>query len=175
MQHIRRRAGELLSEKLIISPIHKIAAFLSPHFKTLKMLSPDESLAVQVEARILTTALIPNLQVQSAQSTSQAADGTSATEREEVEENLLKKRRMFQEWEDTPDLIEADEIQRYMLSHLSLEDCTEDVLGFWRDHVTISLSSRCWQERCFAFLQPGHQASALSVQQVACWKRVAIG
>ena len=90
-------------------------------------------------------------------------------------ENLLKKRRMFQEWEDTPDLIEADEIQRYMLSHLSLEDCTEDVLGFWRDHVTISLSSRCWQERCFAFLQPGHQASALSVQQVACWKRVAIG
>ena len=71
MQHIRRRAGELLSEKMIFSPIHKIAAFLSPRFKTLKMFSPDESLAVQVEARILTTALIPNLQVQSAQSTSQ--------------------------------------------------------------------------------------------------------
>lgn len=71
MQHIRRRAGELLDEKMIISPIHKIATFLSPRFKTLKMLPPDESLAVQAEARRLTTALIPALQAQSTQSTSQ--------------------------------------------------------------------------------------------------------
>lgn len=67
MQYIRRRAGDLLDNKMIISPIHKIATFLSPRFKSLKMLSPDESLAVQVEARRLTTALIPDLQAQSAQ------------------------------------------------------------------------------------------------------------
>ncbi|KAL2103393.1 hypothetical protein ACEWY4_000261 [Coilia grayii] len=120
MQHIRRCAGELLDEKMIISPIHKIATFLSPRFKTLKMLPPDESLAVQAEARRLTTALIPALQAQSTQSTSQ--------------ENALKRCRMFLEWEDTPDLIEPDEIQRYMQSHFNLEECSENVLGFWGAH-----------------------------------------
>lgn len=41
---------------------------------------------------------------------------------------------MFLEWEETPDLIEADEVQRYMQSHFSLEECNEDVLAFWRAH-----------------------------------------
>ena len=64
----RRRALERKDDH---HPIHKIATFLSPRFKTLKMLSPDECSAVQVEARRLTTALIPTLQTQSAQSTSE--------------------------------------------------------------------------------------------------------
>ncbi|KAL2088094.1 hypothetical protein ACEWY4_016922 [Coilia grayii] len=112
MQHIRRCAGELLDEKMIISPIHKIATFLSPRFKTLKMLAPDESLAVQAEARRLTTALIPALQAQKCTEKAQNVPGM----------------------EDTPDLIEPDEIQRYMQSHFNLEECSENVLGFWGAH-----------------------------------------
>ena len=49
-------------------------------------------------------------------------------------EDVLKRRRMFLEWEDTPDLIEPDEVQRYIQSHFSLEECNEDLLGFWRAH-----------------------------------------
>ncbi|KAL2076580.1 hypothetical protein ACEWY4_027823 [Coilia grayii] len=93
MQHIRRRAGELLDEKMIISPIHKIATFLSPRFKTLKVYFHEKPF-----------------------------------------KNALKRCRMFLEWEDTPDLIEPDEIQRYMQSHFNLEECSENVLGFWGAH-----------------------------------------
>ncbi|XP_060794120.1 E3 SUMO-protein ligase ZBED1-like isoform X3 [Neoarius graeffei] len=137
MEHIRRRAGELLNDKMTITPIHKIATFLSPRFKSLKMLSPDESLVVQAEARRLTTALIPALQAQTAQ---KQADDTSETQREAeaigptMRENLLKRRRMFLEWEDTLDLIEPDEVQHCMQSHFSLDECNEDVLGFWGAH-----------------------------------------
>ncbi|KAK5865251.1 hypothetical protein PBY51_016428 [Eleginops maclovinus] len=65
MRHIRSRASELLNEKFIITSTHKIATFLSPRFKSLKVLSHEENIAVQMEARALTTALIPTLQAQS--------------------------------------------------------------------------------------------------------------
>ena len=40
------------------------------------------------------------------------------------------------EWEDTPDLIEPDEIERYLNSHFSPEQCQDDgkaLLKFWHD------------------------------------------
>ena len=67
MQHIRRRASNLLVNKMTISLMHKIATFLSPRFKSLKMLSSDDSLAVHAEVRRRTTDLIPVLQARAAQ------------------------------------------------------------------------------------------------------------
>ena len=40
------------------------------------------------------------------------------------------------EWEDTPDLIEPDELERYMKTHFSAEQCRDDgkaLLKFWRN------------------------------------------
>ncbi|CAL8369463.1 unnamed protein product [Gadus morhua 'NCC'] len=67
MQHIRRRASNLLVNKMTISLMHKIATFLSPRFKSLKMLSSDDSLAVHAEVRRRTTDLIPVLQARAEQ------------------------------------------------------------------------------------------------------------
>ena len=69
MKHIRSRAGELLREKFKISLKHKIATFLTPRFKALKMLLPAERDEIHAEVRRLTEALIPTLQAQAEPST----------------------------------------------------------------------------------------------------------
>ena len=66
MQYIRNRAGEVLKNKFVIKPTHKIAVFLSPRYKSLKMLPPDERMQVHAEVRRLTAALIPTLRAQAA-------------------------------------------------------------------------------------------------------------
>ena len=51
-----------------------------------------------------------------------------------IPELALKRRRMFVEWDDTPDLIEADEVQRYLQAHFTVDQCQDDtVLQFWKD------------------------------------------
>lgn len=42
MHNLRTRIMELMDEKFVIEPIHKIATFLHPRYKMLKMLSPEE-------------------------------------------------------------------------------------------------------------------------------------
>lgn len=57
IQYIRQRAGWLINEKFKVTTTHKIATFLTPRFKSLKMLHPDERLVVHAEARKLMTDL----------------------------------------------------------------------------------------------------------------------
>ena len=38
------------------------------------------------------------------------------------------------EWEDTPDLIEPDEVERYLQAHFTANQCQDDaILEFWQD------------------------------------------
>ncbi|KAK7906804.1 hypothetical protein WMY93_015416 [Mugilogobius chulae] len=140
IQYIRQRALKLLQEKLIITTTHKIALFLTPRFKSLKMLLPDERLAVHAEARRLMTALTsPQPYISAAHSMSVEGLGNSAqefSEEETLEGQSQKRRRLFAEWEDTPELFECDD----------------------------------WQEPCCAFLQRAHQVSVLLAQLDAFWK-----
>ncbi|KAK7882730.1 hypothetical protein WMY93_028904 [Mugilogobius chulae] len=86
IQYIRDRALKLLQEKLSITTTHKIALFLTPRFKSLKMLHPDERQAVHAEARRLMTALTsPQPYISAAHSMSVEGLGNSSQEFSEEE------------------------------------------------------------------------------------------
>lgn len=59
-----------------------------------------------------------------------------------------KRRRLFEEWEDTPEEIyqAQDELQRYVSHHFSPDDCHDDILVFWkkyqRDYPSLSMLAK---------------------------------
>ncbi|KAF1377848.1 hypothetical protein PFLUV_G00205000 [Perca fluviatilis] len=132
MVPLRARASSLLEENMLITPTHKVATFLCPRFKSLKMLTLEERWEVMRQVRAL---IGLNEQPSGPQNT--AEEGPSVTNASSAagqgghDSGRAKKQQVdFTEWEDeTPSM---DEVEEYCATNVACEESSEDnLLSFW--------------------------------------------
>lgn len=123
MQQMRRTLRENVEANFQLHTLHKVAVFLWPNFRTLKMIPSAERNQVHAEVRSLIETRFPDLPTSA--STSKCDAGV-----------VKKARTDFADWEEeSGDLGQQDEIERYVNAPLSA--CNEsNLLGWWRDHQT---------------------------------------
>ncbi|CAG2173567.1 unnamed protein product [Oppiella nova] len=105
-----------MEQNFQLQPFHKIAAFLWPNFRFLKMLSAEEREEVHNEVRALIDSRIAE------------EDGPGAG----AASDPKKSKSDFDEWEDQQDS-EQDELNKYI--SVQLTTCNEqNILVWWREH-----------------------------------------
>lgn len=118
----KKSVRDAVEEFFELHTLHKIAVFLWPNFRSLKMLATDEHRSsVHEEIRKLIDARI-------AREPEKKLDY-------KLESSSKKARTDFQDWEECNPVVEQDEIQRYI--NETLPTCDENtVLDWWKDHQT---------------------------------------
>ncbi|XP_044069250.1 zinc finger protein 618-like [Siniperca chuatsi] len=124
---LRARASSLLEETLVLTPTHKVATFLCPRFKSLKMLSPEDRQEVMRQVR----ALINEEPSVSQNAGTSVTDASSAAGQGGHDSGRAKKQKVdFTEWEDErPKLM--DEVEEYCSTNFLFEESEENLLSFW--------------------------------------------
>ena len=103
-----------MQENFKLEPLHKIAAFLWPNFRFLKMLTNEERIEVHNEVRNLIE--------------SRVVEEEAIAEQTEAK----KSRTEFDEWSDVNDS-DTDEVNKYI--SVQLTTCNEqNILTWWREH-----------------------------------------
>ncbi|RXN15697.1 macrophage mannose receptor 1-like protein [Labeo rohita] len=133
MALLRTRTLALLHEKLILTDTHKIALFLCPRYKSLKMMTETERKNLH---RIIGNLIYPVSfeAADSPETSSTTAPWTSTGEDVTNESQREKRPRVdFAEWAaDAADVGLTNELKRYLAAHFTLDDCDEDrLLEFW--------------------------------------------
>ncbi|KAL2093145.1 hypothetical protein ACEWY4_010457 [Coilia grayii] len=108
MRSLRSRPSALLDEKMRPTATHKIATFLHPKYKALKMLMEEEREEVLKQVRELLL-----------------AEGGTRVSGEK------KSKTDFTEWEDD-DTGPVDEVQDYSSTNFNLGSVDENLLSFWK-------------------------------------------
>ena len=132
MSHIRRTIRQSVETHFKLTSFHKIAVFLWPNFRTLKMLSSSERNQVHTEVRSLMESRLGGCPSSSATGANQSNNKHPV--QTAFEPSIKKARTDFADWEeDAGDLLVQDEIDRYVGAMLA--PCDEaSLLNWWRDH-----------------------------------------
>ena len=139
---LKRRALCALNEKFLIFPIHKLALFLNPKFKSLRILSPSEKAEVHNLARSLISHLsdseaLPNASASNSSHLQQQNDHTYMPPQKK---SLLSIDDEFLDWQDCDDVVtgSVDEVlayERYIFeddfTNVFFHDRKFDILQFW--------------------------------------------
>ncbi|XP_061746895.1 E3 SUMO-protein ligase ZBED1-like isoform X11 [Nerophis ophidion] len=129
MKTLRSRASSLLDEKMHPTAAHKIATFLHPKFKSLKMLADEDRREVIKQVREL---LLDDGEENPA-TEPPVTEPQSATEQGGADGTSPKKKRIdFTEWEEDTSLL-VDEVEDYSSTNFRLDRSAEEhLLSFWR-------------------------------------------
>lgn len=113
-----------------LTPMHRVATFLWPNFRLLKMLDTDEREKVHENVRsLLKTRFAENMSA----CQSLSPDGHGDTDADLNGKCLKKSRSKFDEWEVMLDQ-DQDEVDKYLTGQLT--SCAEtNILQWWREHA----------------------------------------
>ncbi|ROL55380.1 hypothetical protein DPX16_4848 [Anabarilius grahami] len=139
MALLRTHALALLHQKLILTDTHKIALFLCPRYKSLKMMTETERKNLH---RIIGNLIYP-LSFEAADSPETSSTTAPRTSTDVTNESQREKRPRvdFAEWaDDAADVGLTNQLELYRAAHFTLDDCDED-----RQSGSISVLSA---ERC---------------------------
>lgn len=119
---MKKSIRDAVEERFVLHPLHKIAVFLWPNFRTLKMLTGEERKAVHDEVReIIETRIAKE---------SDRRDNYN----NQLGSSAKKARTDFGEWEESFEICQ-DELNAYI--NQTLPNCDETgILNWWRDHQT---------------------------------------
>ncbi|KAL2101911.1 hypothetical protein ACEWY4_003672 [Coilia grayii] len=124
MRSLRSRASVLLDEKMRPTASHKIATFLHPKYKALKMLMEEEREEVLKQVREL-------LLAEGGTRVRQEEDESNPTTSTEQASGAKKSKTDVTEWEDD-DTGPVDEVQDYSSTNFDLGSVDENLLSFWK-------------------------------------------
>ncbi|KAL1276173.1 hypothetical protein QQF64_035796 [Cirrhinus molitorella] len=120
----------LLHQKLILTDAHKIALFLCPHYKSLKMMTETERKNLH---RIIGNLIYPvSFEAADSPETSSTTAPRTSTGEDVTNKSQREKRPRvdFAEWANDAGL--TNEFERYCAAHFTLDDCDENrLLEFW--------------------------------------------
>lgn len=118
----KKSIRDAVEELFVIHPLHKIAVFLWPNFRSLKMLNSDERESVHTEIREILNARTSKEELEKKKDYSMCS-------------NVKKARTDFADWEEKSPIVAHDEIQRYI--NETLPNCDETtILLWWQEHQT---------------------------------------
>ena len=155
IQHLKNATRNYLETKFKLHKYQKIATFLMPTFRKLRMLSTEDRIAVYSNVQ----ELISHMPIDN---TTQQASTSTATPTASTEQPRKKRlKTVFHEWADLDDHIQtSDEFSIYMSLKYMAND---DILQWWKDnsHILPKLSilarkifaipaSSASSERCFS-------------------------
>ena len=117
---MKKSIRDAVEERFVLHPLHKIAVFLWPNFRTLKMLTAEERKAVHDEVREIIETRI--------------AKDSDKRDNYQIGSSAKKARTDFGEWEESFEACQ-DELNAYI--NQTLPNCDEtSILNWWRDHQT---------------------------------------
>lgn len=117
---MKKSIRDAVEERFVLHPLHKIAVFLWPNFRTLKMLTAEERKSVHDEVREIIETRI--------------AKESDKRENYQMGSAAKKARMDFGEWEESFEACQ-DELHAYI--NQTLPNCDEtSILNWWRDHQT---------------------------------------
>ena len=143
LDHLKKQLLENLNRYYEVQSLHRIATFLWPNFRLLKMLSSSEQKEVHDEVRKLLQSRITVAKPDMNGNHSNGSCGSSPIGHDSSvcsangmggknSANISKKSSDFDEWEILSDQ-DQDEVDKYLA--VQLTSCSEDfVLQWWREH-----------------------------------------
>jgi hAT family C-terminal dimerisation region len=127
---IKSVVGQIMTNKLKIENIHKIAVFFDPRMKQLKILEQSDVLWVKEQIKSQCANLLSKF-------TNDESDDSTNTVQERPHKRLRKKAKestdFSQYYDSSSDEEEDDEVDQYMKSKAP-KDKDLDVLQWWSDH-----------------------------------------